>query len=82
MEKRSPTQTLSMANFHLPPGVKWRRRLLGQFDQLYIVSPNSSGSLADSQGSSGAGSQDTSGENSPDGPTRAGTGDMMQTAGR
>ena len=79
---RSPNQTSSIASIGLSPGMYLRRLFLGQFNQLYIVSPNSSKSLASSQGSSAFDSQGSSGENSPeDGPTRTGTGDILQPLG-
>ena len=40
-----PNQTSNIANVGLPRGIWWRRLLLGQFAELYIVSPESSSSV-------------------------------------
>lgn len=59
-----PNQTNSVASLGLPTGVWWRRMLLGQFKELYIVSPESSSSVGTSSGESQM--LDGSGQSSPE----------------
>lgn len=82
-EMRNPNSTSSVASVGLSPAMYLRRLLFGHFQQLYIVSQNSSRSLASSTDSAAYGSSNGTGENSPeDGPTRTGTGDVLAAEGR
>ncbi|KAI9727296.1 MAG: hypothetical protein M1828_006915 [Chrysothrix sp. TS-e1954] len=64
---RFPNAKSSVASVGLPRGVYWRRMFFGHFQDLYILSPESSPS------SSVAASPDNTTDSSPDGPTPSST---------
>lgn len=64
-----PNSKCSLASVGLPRGVYWRRLLLGHFEDLYILSPDSSPNSS---------TQNSSGGNSPDHQTPSSTWDMRR----
>lgn len=61
-----PNQSSSIANAGLPRGVWWRRLLLGEYKELFILSPESSSSVGTASTGRLGGSGNTSGNASPD----------------
>ncbi|KAL9085397.1 MAG: hypothetical protein Q9159_004741 [Coniocarpon cinnabarinum] len=76
-EMRNPNMNASVASIGLEPMVRLRKMFTGDFDTLYIVSQNSTRSLASSTESEPFGSG-SSEENSPEeGPTRRSTANAL-----